>query len=150
MTKLPALTVHNYHIWRHPAIVNSPCTRGEHICSPLFLTTTCRGIIHRVPECLDLRHNWVPHHLPASECVSPIGPKGGDQHSLADEGAGTQFHNWIFGQTFKDDITVILFLTVSSIEVASVFLSIDLMLPVMSRTLVLTSQIVYAITGLLN
>jgi hypothetical protein len=28
-----------------------------------------------------------PTPSPASECVSPLGPKGGEQHSLADEGA---------------------------------------------------------------
>ncbi len=28
-----------------------------------------------------------PTPTPTSQCVSPLGPKGGDQHSLADEGA---------------------------------------------------------------
>ncbi len=52
-------------------------------------------ILHRGPERLSLRQNWVPQvptPFPASECVSPLDPKGGKQHSLAGEGLGrTQF-----------------------------------------------------------
>ncbi len=36
-----------------------------------------------------------PHPLPASECVSPLGPKGGeDQHSLAVRGWGVPSYDW--------------------------------------------------------
>ncbi len=45
--------------------------------------------IPRVPECLPHRRNWVqPAPSPASEYVSPLGPKGQEQHSLAGEGVG--------------------------------------------------------------
>ncbi len=45
---------------------------------------------HKVPDCLhdplsELGHPTPP---PASECVSPLDPKGGKQHSLAGEGVG--------------------------------------------------------------
>ncbi len=41
---------------------------------------------HRVlvTECLSLRQNWVPP--PKSECVSPLGPTAGEQHSLVGDG----------------------------------------------------------------
>ncbi len=43
----------------------------------------------RVPECLSLRRNWVPHPLTPSERVSPLEPKGGGvTHSLAGDGVG--------------------------------------------------------------
>ncbi len=38
-----------------------------------------------VPEWLSQRRNWVPHHLPASECVSPLGLKVGGGNTLAGE-----------------------------------------------------------------
>jgi hypothetical protein len=40
--------------------------------------------IHRVPKCLSLRRKWAPPLPPpqAIVCLPPLGPKGGEQHSL--------------------------------------------------------------------
>ncbi len=50
--------------------------------------------IHRVPDCLSFRWNWVtpPPPSPLASVSPPPEPKGGEeQHSLADERRGTQF-----------------------------------------------------------
>ncbi len=44
--------------------------------------------VHRVPECLSLCQNWVPHPLSTSECVSHLGQRVKEQHSLAGEEVG--------------------------------------------------------------
>jgi hypothetical protein len=45
--------------------------------------------IHRVPECLSLRGNWVPLTPSPASVSPPLDPKGGgEQHSLAGEGLG--------------------------------------------------------------
>jgi hypothetical protein len=39
--------------------------------------------VHKLPNCLSLRRNWVPPPLPPRECVSPpLDPKGEEQHSM--------------------------------------------------------------------